>query len=103
MADEQQFDLICNFGKTPIRYRIDAAIGQACEQDCSRIWKMGPVTSGDMTLMDTTGTPGEVQQTIVINRLTGKLRHWIRGLDGPLTEEATCSAAPFSGFPPAKF
>jgi len=99
-----KFDLLCAFGKTEIRYRVDIAGGEACEGACTRRWKLGAVTSGELTLLDTiVNSPSEVPQTIVINRQTGALRHWIGGPGRPLIEDAICEAAPFSGFPEAKF
>ena len=103
MAAEQQFDLICQFGETPVRYRVDIVRGEACEGKCDRVWKMGIVTEGEIRLKDTLSHyPEELPQTMTVNRQTGQLSHWIGG-SRPLTESATCSAAPFSGFPAAKF
>lgn len=97
-----QFDLLCSFGKTPVRYRIDIPRGEACEGDCTRVWKMGPVTAGEIRLLDTLSSAEEVPQTITINRQTGALKHWIGGRRS-LTEQAICEPTKFSGFPPPKF
>lgn len=99
-----QFDLACNYGKTPIRYRVDLSRGEACEQDCKKVWKLGAVTAGEIRLLDTSlNAPEESPQTIIVNRQTGALVHWIGGGRNPLTETAQCEIAPFSGFPVAKF
>lgn len=98
---EQQFDLICMFGKTEMRFRVDLAAGEACSEECSAVWPLGVVTAGEIVLRDTRGMPSEVPQTYVVNRQTGLLTHWIGRLN--YTETATCTPAPFSGFPTARF
>lgn len=99
-----QFDLVCKYGSTTVRYRIDVLRGEACEAACERIWKMGPATSGELRLVDLdTGDPSEVPQTITVNRKTGALRHWIGGSRNGIVESAVCEPAPFSGFPATKF
>ncbi len=96
-----QFDLICKYGSTPIRYRIDVARGEACEEECARVWRMGPSTAGELRVLDLDSSdPTEVRQTITVNRQTGELKHWIAGR---YVETAVCEAAPFSGFPSPKF
>ncbi|MFN3675290.1 MAG: hypothetical protein ACK4TC_04870 [Sphingomonas pseudosanguinis] len=98
-----QFDLVCMFGKTEVRYRVDLARGEACQSVCDRVWKMGAVTSGEIVLLDTMHDyQTEVAQKIVVNRTSGILQHWI-GRVRPFTEAATCRSDPFSGFPAAKF
>lgn len=99
-----QFDLVCKYGNTPVRYRIDVARGEACEKDCARVWPMGLVTSGEIRLLDVnSGDPTRPPETITINRQTGQLRHWIGGGASAYVETATCEPAPFSGFPASKF
>ena len=103
-AEQQQFDLICTYGQTPVRYRIDLEQGVACEADCGRIWMLGPVSAGEITLKDTRNSyPAEAPQTITVNRQTGELLHWIGGSARSHTETATCTPASFSGFPAKKF
>lgn len=103
-ASAEQFDLVCSFGKTPIRYRVDLTRGEACQGQCDRVWKIGAVTTGEIRLMDTpTNYPDELPQTMTINRQTGVLDHWIGGASGAITERASCEPAAFSGFPAAKF
>lgn len=99
-----QFDLICMFGKTEVRYRVDLDRGEACKDGCERVWKIGAVTSGEIRLMDTPlHYPDELPQTITVNRVTGALDHWIGAGAGALNETAACSPAPFTGFPTPKF
>lgn len=99
-----QFDLLCTFGETPVRFRVDLTRNEACRGDCLRVWKMGAVTSGEIRLMDTVKLyPDEVPQTMTVNRQTGVLEHQIFGGALPIVEHASCTPAPFSGFPAAKF
>lgn len=98
-----QFDLVCMFGKTEVRYRVDLERGEACQGACDRVWKMGAITSGEIVLLDTMADyQTEVAQKIVVNRTSGNLQHWI-GRFRPFTESATCRSGDFSGFPVAKF
>ena len=99
-----QFDLVCVYGKTPHRYRVDLIRGEACEQGCEKVWKMGAITTGEIRLLDTPlNSPEDSPQTITVNRQTGALVHWIGGGRHSMTESAQCKVAPFSGFPAAKF
>ncbi len=98
-----QFDLVCMFGKTEVRYRVDLARGEACQGACERVWKTGAITSGEIVLLDTMADyQTEVAQKIVVNRTSGDLQHWI-GRFRPFTEAATCRSESFSGFPAVKF
>jgi hypothetical protein len=103
-AAADQLDLICMFGKTEVRYRVDLAQQVACKDACDRIWKTGFSTAGEIRLMDTpVNYPEDIPQTITVNRLNGRLVHWIGGSVSPMNESASCEPAPFSGFPSAKF
>lgn len=99
-----QFDLVCKFGSSTVRYRVDLIRGEACQAECSRIWRMGPISDGELRLLDLDSSdPSEVPQTITVNRQTGELRHWIGGIGRPILETGRCESAPFSGFPARKF
>lgn len=100
----EQFDLVCMFGKTEVRYRISLPRQEACQGECHRIWKMGASTTGELRVIDTIANyPDEIPQTVTVNRHTGDLVHWIGGTSRPITETATCKPQEFSGFPVAKF
>lgn len=103
--EAQQFDLLCTYGKTPVRYRVDIARGEACEAECSQLWKMGAVSTGEIRLKDTPANYPEQHpaETITINRQTGDLLHWVGPGRASFTEKAQCEPAAFSGFPDRKF
>lgn len=104
-AAADQFDLVCKVGaSTVIRYRVDVASGEACEAECSRVWRTGAISSGEIRLRDIDSEdPSAVPQTITINRTTGEWRHWIGGGRREYVETGVCEPAAFSGFPKAKF
>ena len=103
-AEQQRFDLVCTYGQTPVRYRVDLQQGVACEAACLRTWTLGAVSAAELTLKDTRGSfPAETPQTITINRQTGELRHWIGGGVRDFIETASCEPASFSGLPAKKF
>lgn len=103
-AAADQFNLHCRLGKTELSYRVDLLRKEACVGACEHVWKIGSVTTGELTLVDTLANyPTEIPQTVTVNRQTGAYHHWIDGGREAITEDGECTPAPFTGFPASKF
>lgn len=99
-----QFDLVCERGKSTVRYRVDLAKGEACSDSCDRVWKMGPATSGELKLVDRRPAyRGDLEEVATVNRATGEYRYFMSMAGRSDSNTGTCEPATFSGFPPARF
>lgn len=101
-----QFDLVCTSKKTVTRYRVDLAKMEWCHEDCRGVVKIAEVTSSVLTLLDNQPKfENDGSHSIIINRQTGD---WLNSISEPRSSyfssvKGTCTVAPFSGFPAAKF
>lgn len=99
-----QFDLVCKGGGKPVRYRIDLAKGEACSDSCDRVWKIGRVTSGEISVIDRAPNyANDLEERMVVNRQSGEWRYFMSLSGKSATDQGTCEVATFSGFPAAKF
>lgn len=107
IAADQQFDLICTSPTGNAHYRIDLDRGEVCEDECDRIRKVPGVTTGELKLADLRpsypGEHGGVEETSIVNRITGAWSYYARAAGRTFTHEGACKSAPFSGFPSRKF
>ena len=104
IAAPDQFDLVCTSGKDVTRYRVDLARNEACADTCDRVWKMGEATSGQLKLIDRTPAyRGDLEERSIVNRSTGAWHYTMTLRPIAHQKDGKCEAAPFSGFPAAKF
>jgi hypothetical protein len=119
-ASPAQFDLVCIgatrtyfAGDTKVEpysahFRVDLARRQWCESDCGAVRPIAQVQEEflEMAPSDDSETPrGHKHYSFLIGRTDGHERVTYM-VDGPNfysdTTDATCTAAPFSGFPKLK-
>lgn len=110
VAAADQFDLNCTGKYRPrthakwkpvaIHLRIDLAAQAFCRDECQSVHKIDEIDPGTIRLRKGNPQPITSYSYQEIDRVAGTFESYEYG---GFAEQATCTAAPFSGFPTAKF
>ena len=111
-----QFDLVCT-GKervrvdggwkpVTVRYRVDLSKKVFCAFECRSLQSISAVDAARITFQasDEAAAPDSGFVEHYVDRTTGAWKNYANtGRDLLVDDEGKCEAAPFSGFPAAKF
>jgi len=109
-----QFDLVCKgqqrtsaAGKWKpyeVRYRVDLSEMVYCRFNCKTLETVESADAARIVFQSVQGRPGSTTALHYVDRSDGNWRYFLSGPVGLIGDaEGHCEAAPFSGFPAAKF